>query len=246
MVSNYYYITGTSRGIGKALAMHLLEDASNNVIGISRHCTIEAPNYEHISLDLSDANVLMNFKFEPRPTAGKIYLINNAGAIGEVKPLGKLQPESIIKDYTVNLIAPTVLSNAFIKTYNDINAEKAIINISSGASKNPVDGWSVYCASKAGINMMSRVVSDEQKMKVSKSSYEGVYIFAIEPGIVNTAMQAQIRKANPEDFSRLNEFIAYHENDQLADPDLLAQKFMGIFQHIHKLKNVVFSVADYD
>jgi len=49
-ILNYYYITGTSRGIGKAFAEYLLEDPSNYVIGISREKTIEHPNYRHFFL----------------------------------------------------------------------------------------------------------------------------------------------------------------------------------------------------
>jgi benzil reductase ((S)-benzoin forming) len=61
---NYYYITGTSRGIGKAFAEYLLEDPSNYVIGMSRQKTIDHPNYRHFFLDLTDMNAVANFKFE--------------------------------------------------------------------------------------------------------------------------------------------------------------------------------------
>ena len=55
---NYYYITGTSRGIGKAFAEQLLEDPSNNVIGLSRQNTIEHGNYRHFYLDLTDMKAI--------------------------------------------------------------------------------------------------------------------------------------------------------------------------------------------
>jgi len=65
----------------------------------------------------------------------KIYLINNAGALGFIKPIGKLTAASIISSYTLNLIAPSVLANAFIECYNTTDAEKVILTISSGAGK---------------------------------------------------------------------------------------------------------------
>ena len=128
---NYYYITGTSRGIGKAFAEHLLEDASNYVIGISRSKSIEHPNYRHFHLDLTDTDAIADFKFEIHAHAKKIYLINNAGSLGFIKPIGKLEASTIIQNYTLNLIAPSVLTNAFIDCYATADAEKVIVNISS-------------------------------------------------------------------------------------------------------------------
>lgn len=246
---NYYYITGTSRGIGREFAMYLLDDPSNKVIGISRQKTIEHPNYRHFFLDLTDIDAVADFKFELHANAQKIYLINNAGAIGFIKPVGKLTAETIISSYTVNLVAPAVLSNAFIACYETCDAEKVILTISSGAGKNPVDGWSIYCSSKAGMDMFTRVVDVEQKIKErhpQENIHKGVHIFSISPGIVNTEMQAEIRKASPEDFSRVNDFIGYKETDQLADPKNISRKYFEILADISTIKNVLSSVKDYN
>ena len=246
---NYYYITGTSRGIGKAFAEHLLKDPSNNVIGISRQCSIKHPNYRHFNLDLTDTNTLASFKFELHTDAKKIYLINNAGALGFIKPVGKLDASTIIKDYTLNLIAPSVLTNAFINCYSSVEAEKVIVNISSGAGKNPIDGWAVYCASKAGIDMFSRVVDLEQKIKIKSSETavnKGFKIFSIAPGVVNTAMQDLIRNASKADFSRLEDFIEYKTNNQLLDPEQVSNKYFKILENVNSIKNVLSSLKDYE
>ena len=50
---NLFYITGTSSGIGFALANLLLKDSNNIVIGLSRRNNIEHKNYHHITHDLS-------------------------------------------------------------------------------------------------------------------------------------------------------------------------------------------------
>lgn len=244
---NYYYITGTSRGIGKALAKDLLEDPSNHVIGISRQCSIKHPNYRHFYLDLTDIKAIADFKFELHTDAKKIHLINNAGTIGFIKPVGNLKADTIIKNYTVNLIAPSVLTNAFIDRYETSNAEKVIVNISSGAGKNPIDGWATYCASKAGIDMFSRVVDAEQKIKQSKeSTHKGFKIFSIAPGIVNTAMQQEIRDAERDNFSRLSDFIAYKENNQLVQPEFVSKKYINILANINNIKEVLSSIKDYE
>lgn len=246
---NYYYITGTSRGIGKAFAEQLLENPSNHVIGISRNRSIEHPNYRHFYLDLTDVNAIAEFKFELHANAKKIYLINNAGVVGFIKPIGQLSADIIIKNYTVNLVAPSVLINAFIECYNSTDAEKVILNMSSGAGKNPIDGWAVYCASKAGIDMFSRVVDAEQKIRAKHPQdniHKGFKIFSIAPGVVNTAMQDEIRSADPEGFSRLNDFIGYKENNQLAEPEFVSKKFINILANLNSIKDVLSSIKDYD
>ncbi|MGZ4033294.1 MAG: SDR family NAD(P)-dependent oxidoreductase [Bacteroidia bacterium] len=246
---NYYYITGTSRGIGKAFAEHLLENPANNVIGISRQRSIEHPNYRHFHLDLTDVNAVASFRFELHSNPEKIYLINNAGALGFIKPIGKLSADIIIKNYTLNLIAPSVLTNEFINCYDGTDAEKVIVNISSGAGKNPIDGWAVYCSSKAGIDMFSRVVDTEQKVRAEHPQdniHKGFKIFSIAPGVVNTEMQTNIRSADKEDFSRLEDFIGYKVNNQLSEPDAVSLKYIDLLSNLNSIKGVLSSIKDYD
>jgi len=245
---NYYYITGTSRGIGKAFAEHLLENPSNYVIGISRQRTIEHPNYRHFHLDLTDINLIVDFKFELHANAQKIYLINNAGSMGFIKPVGKLQASIIIENYTLNLIAPSVLTNAFMECYETTDAEKVIVNMSSGAGRKPVDGWAVYGASKAGLDMFSCVIDAEQKIRAEHpelSIHKGFKIFSITPGVVNTEMQDEIRKACKQDFSRLEEFVELKINNQLSEPSVVSKKYFDILSNINDIPNVLLSLRDY-
>ncbi len=245
---NYYYITGTSRGIGKELAEQLLLNPSNHVIGMSRQKTIEHANYHHFYLDLTSATAIADFKFELHANAKKIVLINNAGALGFIKPIGKLESDTIIKNYTLNLIAPSVLTNSFINCYNTVDAEKVIINISSGAGKNPIDGWAVYCASKAGIDMFSRVVDAEQKVRAEhpqESIHKGFRIFSIAPGVVDTNMQTEIRSAQKEDFSRLEDFIAYKTKNELSSAKSVSQKYITILDDLNQIQHVLSSIKDY-
>ena len=69
------YITGTSSGIGHALAQQLLE-ANYFVVGLGRSNNIKHSNYEFISLDLRKVNDVQNFNFKQSP-AGERNLINN-------------------------------------------------------------------------------------------------------------------------------------------------------------------------
>lgn len=239
---NYYYITGTSRGIGRALVEHLLKDPSNKVTGISRSKrNIEHPNYEHVSMDLSNIDEVSRFHFLPHHDAQKIVLINNAGDLGIVKPLGGLTPQAIAYTYNLNLVAPSVLMNTFAHAYQNFQAEKIIVNVSSGAGKYPIDGWSIYCASKAGLDMFSRVVAEERRLH--KHDFR---ILSIAPGVVDTKMQDSIRQVKKKDFSRIEDFINYKSSGQLSDPKLVAEKFFRILANISSIDETVISVRDFE
>jgi len=58
-----FYITGTSSGLGLALAEELLKDEDNQVVGIARNCKIAHPNYVHRKVDLTDAVATAKIRF---------------------------------------------------------------------------------------------------------------------------------------------------------------------------------------
>lgn len=223
------------------MAEFLLRDPKNHVIGLSRSNNLEHPNFSWHKLDLGDPEAVKKFRFSYHPDAGKIWLINNAGAISQIKPVGKQNPDKLIRDFNLNLVAPALLMNSFIDAFRDAKADRVILNVSSGAGKSPIDGWSAYCASKSGLDLFSRVVQTEQK---TTAKY-GIRIFSIAPGVVDTQMQTDIRSAAPSDFSRLDDFHKYKNEHSLADPRLIAEKYFHILAEIGNPENIVFSVKDH-
>jgi benzil reductase ((S)-benzoin forming) len=237
---NYYYITGTSRGIGKAIAELLLDDKNNFVIGISRASTIFTYNYKHFPIDFTDVSAVRAFDFEHHDDAEQIVLINNAGSIMEIKRAGQLKDSTIDDSMNVNLTSPCILVNKFIKTYGDFHGKKVIINVSSGAGKKPIDAWSAYCAAKAGIDMFSQVVAEEQK--ITGGDFK---IFSVAPGIVDTKMQETLRSTSKEDFSRVKDFIDYKKKGNLASPEDVASVYIEIIDNAEEIEEVIFSINDY-
>lgn len=232
---NYYYITGASHGIGKALAEALLKDPENKVVGISRTNKIKHKNYLHISIDLSKVSNVKRFRFEKIPQAKKIVLVNNAGTLADVKPFGKFNDNVAINGWILNVIAPGILMNQFMKTYKKTKAEKTIVNISSGAAKSAVDGWGVYCSSKAAMDMMTMVAAKEQEQMKGEFN-----ILAIAPGIVDTQMQDKIREQSKKDFPEVERFIKYKENKELANPAITAEKLIAAIENAGKSKEHIF------
>ncbi|MBC6696684.1 SDR family NAD(P)-dependent oxidoreductase [Hymenobacter puniceus] len=220
---HYYIITGASRGLGKALAEHLLQQPDTHVLGVSRHATIQHDRYQHQPLDLSDMLAVQNNLlkvFPPRPDAASITLINNAGVLGEVGYAGELPNEHFEFVFDVNVIAPAMLMNTFLRVYQPyIGTSRFVLNISSGAAQRPVDGWGAYCASKAALDALSVVAQKEQDLRGT-----GIYIRSLAPGILDTAMQEHIRSSDTRDFSEIERFRAFSQDGQLVQPSDAAER----------------------
>jgi benzil reductase ((S)-benzoin forming) len=222
---NIYYITGTSRGLGHAIASQLLKSEENLVIGIGRVSSIEHPNYKHKTLDLSDTVEVSKFRFGEHAKVDKVVLVNNAGTLGDINYLGEMENKNLVDALHINLVSPFILLNNFMKAYKrEPLLQKVVLNISSGAAVNAYDGWSTYCTSKAGINMMSEVLKVEADLK----NLESLKVLSVAPGIIETKMQEQIRSTSTEQFSMLEKFVELKENDQLQSPEETAVKLLNL------------------
>jgi len=232
------YITGTSSGIGEAIANKLL-DEGHQVIGISRHCTIEKSNYTHVFLDLSDLTAVSKFNFDPNIDED-VILINNAGIIGPIKPIGHHIEAEIIEINNVNVIAPQILCNKFIHKFQALEQNYQIINISSGAGKHAIDAWATYCASKSAIDLFSETMAQELKDR----NHLNWHIFSIAPGVVDTKMQANIRQSNEKDFLLKSKFLDLKSHGELSDSKMVAQQLFNIIINPEKFTNTTFSLRD--
>ena len=87
-------VTGTSRGLGKAIALQLLEQGWN-VTGISRNQSIEHENYIHVNADLADSNCVNAMSLGLNTDAEEYMLIHNAGTLGEIGYVGEVSDAMI-------------------------------------------------------------------------------------------------------------------------------------------------------
>ncbi|MDD2526942.1 MAG: (S)-benzoin forming benzil reductase [Lentimicrobiaceae bacterium] len=231
----YYIVTGTSSGIGEALALRLINE-KQKVFCISRRMNAKLTKMAasqhaglwYYQLNLANGQGIAHimreiFTFIDPEIASGVALINNAGVVSPVAPSGKLDIRSLENHIKVNLTAPMILANEFISRASSLKVEKTIVNISSGAAQNPYSGWSAYCSSKAGLNMLTKVIALEQQ-----SEKWPVRIFSVAPGVVNTSMQKNLRQTSAEDFPQLDKFIHLYKSKQLSEPDAVAKKLIEL------------------
>lgn len=236
---NYYFITGTSKGLGKAITEQLLKDDNNFVFGYSRNNVITHKNYYHKLIDLNNLEALKKIQFPVLNNPEKVVLINNAGSVGDINHVGEIDNDQIIACYNINLIAPAIITNNFVSAYKNISNEKLIINISSGAGKSAIDGWSTYCSAKSGIDMFSKVFAEE--IKIDKTNFK---VLSLAPGIIDTGMQVQIRNSKVNGFSNLDRFIEYKKNGDLASAEETANKVIRFVSENELQAETICSVRD--
>ncbi|WMN11287.1 SDR family NAD(P)-dependent oxidoreductase [Marivirga salinae] len=241
MKKSLFIITGASKGIGKGLAEKALETGAD-VWGINRTHSIEHKNYKALTFDLADIHDLLKELpqfFSEAKDYERIVLINNAGTLGDIGHLGNIENESIPHLFDLNVSAPILLMNQFMKDFKNFKGKKIIINISSGAGKNAVDGWSGYCASKAALDMASKVAAKEAEMDGN-----GFIIKAIAPGVVDTEMQTQIRSTDKKSFSGVEKFKNLKEENQLSSEEEVAEKYFHFIDNLEKYPDVILDVRD--
>ncbi len=209
------FITGVSRGLGKAIA-ELYLSKGEKVTGIGRSCDLEHENFSFISCDLSDLDAVRQLQFEA--FSGEVTLINNAGVIGEIKRLSDMEIVDVDHVMTVNVSAPVLLTQ---QIYQHVENKDmfSLVNISSGAANRAIPSWASYCASKSALNMHTETFFLEEQ---EKGNHPKVYCVA--PGVIDTGMQSEIRSANPENFSSSENFHNLKEEDKLFSPKEAAER----------------------
>jgi len=209
-------VTGTSAGIGRALAQLLLSRGWS-VVGISRSgVDFPQPGYRHLAHDLTDAAGLetalgpaLLAELAAAPWQ-RIGLVNNAAAMGQLKPIERWTPEGQLRVYATNVVAPTWLMGWLART---VPADRSlrIVNLSSGASGLPIPGLGDYGSSKAALRHVGATFAAEHEGR-------DLAVLSYEPGVVETAMQETARAQSPADFPSQPLFLEFARSGRSATP----------------------------
>jgi len=183
-------ITGASRGIGAAAARVFAAAGAQVVLLARDRAAIAALATETGGLalpcDVADWTAVEAAVGSVLARHGRIdVLINNAGVIDPIGPLSGADPAAWARAVEINLIGVFHGLRAVLPAMKTQGAG-TILNLSSGAAHSPYDGWSAYCAAKAGVAMLTRAVHLEE-------GAWGLRVMGLSPGTVATGMQVRIR-----------------------------------------------------
>lgn len=197
-------VMGASVGLGAAIAEDLAARGASLAIAARRRPAIDelaakltAAGTETLPLtcDVSDNAAVRQAVADTIARFGRLdHLINNAGVI---QPIGRLldtDPAEWARLIDINLTGALYACHAALP--HILKQRGVIVNISSGAGHRPLEGWSAYCTSKAGLVMLTRALALEY-------GNQGLRIHGFSPGTVLTAMQMAIRASGLNPVSQL-------------------------------------------
>ncbi|MEQ9121314.1 MAG: SDR family oxidoreductase, partial [Alphaproteobacteria bacterium] len=124
---------------------------------------------------------------------GLDVLVNNAGMVEPIARIEAAEADEWARCMAVNLIGPAVFCRAALPYLRA--ARGCVVNISSGAAHHPLEGWAAYCASKAGLWMLTQALHLEEG--------EAIDVYGASPGTVDTEMQAVIRASGVNPVSQI-------------------------------------------
>ncbi len=244
-------LTGASRGMGLALAQQLLA-AGHDLLCISRKTNDTLAEQAHAAgrrceqwpQDLARAETAAArletwLQAQDAQQLASVTLVNNAGLIPRIAPLGDIPAADLAEALRVDLEAPMLLTGAFLRATADWACARKILNISSGLGRRAMASQAVYCAAKAGMDHFSRCVQLEESAKAN-----GARIVSLAPGVIDTDMQVHLRNADPSRFPDMGNFVNMKEKGALSTPDEAAARLIAYLARPDFGSNPVADVRD--
>ena len=227
-------ITGTSSGIGQALAVAALRKGWQVQGCARRTSSLSEAGYRHTQLDLNDVDAVRSWCTEVLAPwwrgASELALVNNAALLAPVVPGWQIDFSHAValqKQFLVNTLVPWMLSSFALREAPE-GARLTLVDVSSGAAKRALPSWGGYCASKAALLMGGQVLAtDLEAAKERPEARTTVRILSYGPGLVDTEMQREIRSQDPQLFPALSRFQEMHRSGQLAPADAPAEQMLS-------------------
>ena len=241
-------VTGGGRGFGRAIA-ETLAGLGASVIIASRN----APELDEVAngikkqggralaqtADVSDERQVQELVLAAERWVGPpTILVNNAGVLDPVGPLVETSGASWLRNIAINVGGTYLVTRAVLPGMLDRDYGR-VVNISSGAADRASAGWSAYCAAKAAVDQLTRVLALEMEGS-------GVTVCAFHPGFMDTAMQERIRKATPQEFPRVEEYRQAHREGRTKDPHDTARIVAYLCLPETQRNGAVLEVDDHD
>jgi NAD(P)-dependent dehydrogenase (short-subunit alcohol dehydrogenase family) len=183
-------VTGAGRGIGRAISeaharegakVALLARTAKEIDAVAKAIAAEGGVAKAFAVDVVDlASVTKAMAAIERDLGPVSLLVNNAGAFAGIGPIWEVEPDSWWRDIEVNVRGTFNCCRAALPAMM-ARRRGRIINMTGGGTAGSFPNGSGYATSKAGLLRFTECVSDTLQGS-------GVMVFAMDPGLVRTAM----------------------------------------------------------
>lgn len=206
-------VTGTSGGLGRAIAARLVTDGFK-VVGIARRAVsaedigTDADSYVHVEYDLGNIDGINDLARGIVAEHGKPFgLVNNAalGTDGLLPTMHNSDIEALVR---VNVTAPLVLTK-FVVRQMLARKRGRVVNISSIVARTGYRGLAAYGATKAAMEGMTRSLARDVGRR-------GVTVNAVAPGFLETQMTAGLSEVNLDRIQSRSALGRFAEPDEVA------------------------------
>ena len=247
MARHLFVLTGASRGMGAAMARQLLAP-ENLLLCLSRrrNTALDAagPGCEQWAIDLAQpveasARLEAWLAAQDANAFASVTLINNAAALTRIGPIEECSDVELSSALRVGLEAPLLLSAAFLRATRAWAASKRVLNISSGLGRRAMASQASYCASKAGLDHLTRALALDEAQRPN-----GAKLVSLAPGVIDTEMQQHLRAGDPAVFPELANFVGLKEKGQLTSPEDAAARVLAYLNRADFGANPVTDVRD--
>lgn len=220
-------VTGAGRGIGEATAIELARQGLQIALVARSQAELDRVAARITDLggeslvlpfDLAEVDAIEGLVERVTKELGPVdVLINNAAIAGPYGPGWEVDPKEWTQAIEINLVAPFRLTRAVLPSMLENNWGR-VINVSSGAATFPMGRAGAYSTTKAGLDMISRQFGVELEGT-------GISVISFYPGIVDTAMQTEIRTQPVEKVgAELSErFKGFHSSGSLSAAEPVGQ-----------------------
>ena len=213
-------VTGAGRGIGRAIALTLSEAGAavavcarseDEVTDVAREITDREGRALAVRCDVLHRHEVEDMVAQVEAAIGPVdLLVNNAGQFGPVGPIAATDPDEWWQALEVNLRGPLYCARAVLPGML-ARGRGRIVNVSSGAGFAAIPMLSAYAVSKAALYRLSENLAAE-------TSGHGVKVFAINPGLVRTAISEWALSCGEPSIERWFKDAFASQEDVSAEP----------------------------
>lgn len=215
-------ITGASRGLGAGVAERFAGRGMR--LGLCARSDPALPAGDGVvaaRVDVTEAVAVEAFAAEVAERFGTIDLwVNNAGVLEPIGPLRDTSPEEFAAHVAVNVLGVVHGAQAYLRHLQHAAKGGVLVNLSSGAADHGYAGWAAYCAGKAAVDRLTEVIDLEE-------SQRGLRAYAFSPGVIDTEMQALIRRCPPERFPAVERFLQLARTGSFNSPGHVADHLLA-------------------